>query len=160
MLLCDGMRIIPREGRCRVRELSQLILRGLLRLPWLLPAVAIVMLAIAGQYGGAKWISIVAVGLAGGATMIATLALIAYPRPQLRTPSAKGESPETSRADTDANETAQRSRTDLRGAILTNARLARADLQDADLRGADLRGADLTGANLERALLGPRDDND
>jgi Pentapeptide repeats (8 copies) len=128
--------------------------RGLLRWPWLLPVIAIVAIAVAGQFGRVWLLAAAGAVVLGSATLVA--GAIAAGRP-----SREGEDGGNPSASPQGEvDQPPAGRTDLRGAILTNARLAGADLQDADLRGADLRGADLTGANLERALLGPQDDND
>jgi hypothetical protein len=155
-----------------VGKLARAILSGLVRWPWLVPAVAIVAIAVLGQYGpawlltdGAIWLAVVA--LVGGVVLAAGYT----PR---RTPAGTAAQATLGRSAAekteDGNEVAEGSasanrRTDLRCAILTNARLAGADLREADLRGADLRGADLrgadlSGANLEGALLGPPADEE
>lgn len=144
-----------------MRKLGRAVLGGLLRWPWLVPVVAIVVIAVLGQYGpawvltnGAIWLA--AIALIGGVVLAASHT----PRPPAVEDRAAEVSGTPTKESNAASERESTLRTDLRGAILTNARMAGADLREADLRGADLRGADLSGANLERALLGPPADKD
>jgi hypothetical protein len=132
-------------------------MRGLLRWPWLLPVIAIVAIAVAGQFG-TVWLL-----AAAGAVVLCSATLVAGAAVASRSERERPRGGDTGNPSPSPQHGAGQphgGRTDLRGATLTNARLAGADLRDADLRGADLRGADLSGANLERALLSPPTDKD
>lgn len=143
---CLGAGVVVRKGAW----LGGTVLRALTRWPWLLPAVGIIAIAVAGEVGRQWAWTAAGIVAASGTALSVGLAVAGRVQPLDDAPTqrvpASGPEPQPPSAAV---------RTDLRGAMLTDARLAGADLRGADLRGANLRGADLRGANLEGALLGP-----